>query len=207
MKGMEFFAGTAQISKQFIAKGVEFDTLDNYQLRSSHKIDYLMDFLEFDYKAIPPDTYNILFFGVPCTAFSKASGGKHFANDFLPLTSTAHEAIAIVKRVFEIIKHFSNAVFYIENPAGGLYRYLVLCGYLPGHYRNVYRVDMMVFGFPTKKQTDIITNSGVPIIVCPIVRVNGKYQGHKFDNLTLKQRQAYTVPFAQMIVENAISNF
>lgn len=206
MKALEFFAGTAQVTKQFIKSGVVCHSLDNHQLRCSHSHDYLMDFLAFNYKSIPPDTYDFLFFGVPCTAFSKASGGKHFTSDFVPLTSKSHEAIAIVRRTFEIIAHFSSAIFYIENPAGGLYRYLVQEGYIPGSHIQVYRVDMLVFGFPTKKQTDIITNSRVPILVCPVVRVNGKYQQNKFDNLTVKQRQAYTVSFATMVVENAIAN-
>ncbi len=207
MKALEFSAGTAQITEQFLLKGVDCECLDNHQLRNSRRIDYLMDFLEFDYKSIHPDTYNFLFFGVPCTAFSKASGGKHFTKDFARLTARSEEAVLIVNRVFEIIRHFKNAVWYIENPAGGLYRYLAHIGIIGSIHMHVYRIDQLVFGFPTKKQTDIFTNSSVPILVSPVFRVNGKYQKQKFDNLTLKQRQAYTSSFCAMIVDNALLNF
>lgn len=206
MVAIECFSGTAQITEIFRGKGVQCLSLDRFQLRKGNKIDLLIDFLDFDYRSYSWDHFDFLFFAVPCTAFSKASGGKHFSKSFVPVTSRSEESIMIINRVIEIIKYFSKAVFYIENPAGGLYRYLVHIGFLPCNKVFVYRVDLLVFGFPTKKQTDVITNSTTPIMVSPIHRVNGKYQAKKFSNMTVTQRQTYPHSFVAMIVDNAISN-
>ncbi len=207
MRSIEFFAGSAGITAAFRSHKIEAFSLDIVNLRGCGSHNFLMDFLDFNYLSYPKDYFDIIYFGVPCTAFSKASGGLHFDKNFKPLTKTALKSEIIVSRVFDIISYFSSAVWYIENPSGGLFRYLTLKKIIPRIDVYVYRIDQVLFGFPTKKQTDIFTNSTIPFLINPVHRVNGKYQKVKFDNLTLKQRQAYTVAFCDYIVNNALNNF
>lgn len=207
MRSIEFFAGSAGITAAFRSHKIDAVSLDIVNLRGCSSHDFLMDFLDFNYLDYPVDYFDIIYFGLPCTAFSKASGGLHFDKNFTPLTETALNSEVIVLKVFEVISYFSNAIWYIENPAGGLYRYLLFKKILPRLDVHVYRMDQILFGFPTKKQTDIFTNSQVPFLINPVHRVNGKYQKVKFDNLTLKQRQAYTSAFCEYIANNALANF
>ena len=55
--------------------------------------------------------------------------------------------------------------------------------------------------------TDIFTNSQILFIYPQITRQNGRYQRQKFDNLSLRQRQAYPKAFTEMITENIKLNF
>lgn len=202
MRTIEFFCGTAHLSDVLEYQGHLAHTLDLVQIKNSRKIDYLQDFLEFDYKAFSPAHFDVIFFAIPCTAFSKASGGKHFDKNWQPLTQTAVTSSLIVQRCFEIINYFSQAIFYIENPAGRLVTFPPMAAFVTRSDVHIWRFDLLIFGFPTKKQTDLITNSEIPFLFCPVHRVNGKYQKNKFDNLSLRQRQTYPLAFCEFIANN-----
>lgn len=202
---IEFFSGSSSLSDYFERNGSISITLDNRQVRQCREVDYKANFLEFDYKVLSIYKPTVLYFGLPCTAWSKASGGVHFDRNYTALTSTATDSILMLAKVFEIISFFPQAVWYIENPAGRLFNSPYMQGYFKVLKFFVYRFDMAVFGFPTKKQTDLFTNSTVPLLYCPTHRVNGRYQSNKFSNLSLKQRQKYPSAFCRFIFENAAS--
>jgi hypothetical protein len=202
MIGFEFFSGSCSLTKTFINAGDTCFSLDYKQYRFAPKLDFQVDFLAFNYDAHIPQNVDFLYFGLPCTCFSKASGGYHFTKEWFPLTDAAHLSIDYLYRVFEIINKYPKATWYIENPAGRLYDFLQNWKSINYPDHIVYRFDMMYFDFPTKKQTDLFTNSSVPFMTSPVHRVNGKYQKVSFDNLTTNQRQCYPKKYCDAIVQN-----
>lgn len=206
MRFIEFFAGKQALTKTFESKGFECLSLDNNQVKGARKIDYLIDFMEWDYKSFDKNYFDFIWFGFPCTTFSKASGGKHFLRHAYPLTDEAKKSIKMLKRMFAIIEWFDRAVFYIENPAGGLCNNIHFRERFDKYQAFIYRLDQSTFNYYTQKPTDIFTNSKIPFLHCPHYRVKGKKQKIKFDNLSLVNRQAYTQEFAEFIFENAIRN-
>ena len=82
MRSIEFFAGSAGITAAFRSHKIDAVSLDIVNLRGCSSNDFLMDFLDFNYLAYPKDYFDIIYFGLPCTAFSKASGGFHFDKNF-----------------------------------------------------------------------------------------------------------------------------
>ena len=109
--------------------------------------------------------------------------------------------------MFEIIDYLKPKVFYIENPSGGLCNNHYFNIHFKQYQAYIYRLSLGAFGFKTQKMTDIFTNSLIPILHSPVTRQNGRYSKVKFDNLTLRQRQSYPLPFCEMIVENCLLNF
>jgi hypothetical protein len=207
MRSIEFFAGSSVLSSQLEQHEFSSYTLDFVQVKNTRKVDFLMDFMDFDYSLFSPGHFDVLYFGQPCTCFSKASGGLHFDKNWQPLTPAAHNAILQLSKTFEIIKYFCNAVWYIENPAGRLFSFPPMQEFLKSQNSHVYRIDLGAFGFITKKQTDIFTNSKVILLSNPMHRVNGKHQAYKFDNLSKVNRQKYPEHFCKWIAENAKRNF
>lgn len=207
MKVIEFFCGKQLMTETFLNNGFDAISLDNHQVRGSRKLDLHIDFLEFNYLAYNKDFFDVLYFGFPCTPFSKASGGKHFYKGFCPKTSTALTSLELMKKMFEIINYFDKAIFYIENPSGGLCNNFYFKDYFSKCAAYIYRIHLGNYGFVTSKQTDIFTNSKVPILSNPLHRINGRHHKQKFDNLTLRQRQSYPLEFCNLIVENAKANF
>jgi hypothetical protein len=206
MRFIEFFAGKQALTTIFESNGYECFSLDNNQVSGARKIDFLVNFMNWDYKSYDKNYFNIIWFGFPCTTFSKASGGKHFLRHAYPLTDEAKNSIIMLKRMFEIINWFDTAIFYIENPAGGMINNIHFLQYFDKNQAFIFRLDQSTFGYYTQKPTDIFTNSKIPFLSCPHYRVKGKRQKIKFDNLSLVNRQAYTVEFARFIFENAIKN-
>ena len=207
IKGIEFFAGKQQLTSSFLNENVNCLSLDFIQIRNTRKIDLLIDFMDFDYLSYAPGYFDFFYFGFPCTTFSKASGGKHFKNGFCPLTDNALTSIILLNRMFDIIDYLKPKVFYIENPTGGLCNNYYFNNRFKQYQAYIYRISLGSFGFPTQKMTDIFTNSNIPIMSNQVARQNKRYSKQKFNNLTLRQRQAYPKAYAEMIVENCILNF
>ena len=201
MVGIEFFAGCSQITQAFIKKGGLCYSLDFVQLKNERKIDFLTDFLAFDYKQFSAAHIDFLYFGLPCETYSKASGGLHWCKNEI-LTTDALAAYLYFLRMVEIIKYFDKAVFYIENPSGAVCSKSFFLDFVKDYQAYIYTLSLFSFGFCTQKKTNIITNSSFLMITPDTYRVNGRFQKQKFDNLSLKQRQKYPVHFATFIVEH-----
>lgn len=202
MTFIEFFSGSGSLANHIENRNIQVISTDRHNLKNCRKHNVICDFLEFDYKAIQGSEVKFLYFGFPCTTFSKASGGFHFTKDWIPKTKQAKNVIILMRRMFEIIRYFDNAIWYIENPAGRFVSHPIVKEFIKLNKAHIYRFDMCIFNFPTKKQTDLVTNSYIPFMTNPVHRVNGKYQSIKFDNLTLKQRQQYTFEYCEFIYEN-----
>ena len=201
--GFEFFAGTQKITKAFNGKLGGCKSLDFVQLKNERKIDFLMDFLEFDYRAYNPNNIRFLYFGFPCNTFSKASGGLHWDKEkFKTMESVA--AYLMFLRMAEIIKYFSKAVFYIENPSGAICSQKFFQKWCIDNGFYIYTISQLSFGYPTQKKTNIITNSKALIVAPDTYRSKGRFQKVKLENLSLKNRQAYTDSYANFIIDNYI---
>lgn len=207
MRFIEFFAGKQSLTTVFEKEGFDCYSLDNNQVRGCRKLDFNIDFMVWDYTKYDKNYFDVLWFGFPCTTFSKASGGKHFLRNAFPLTEKARHSVIMLNRLFEIINHFDKAIFYIENPAGGMCNNIHFREKFDNYQALRYRLDQSTFGYYTQKPTDIFTNSKIPFLHCKHYRVRGKTQKVKFDNLTLIKRQAYTIEFAKFIFDNAKLNF
>jgi site-specific DNA-cytosine methylase len=201
MRLLDVFSGSQTLRNVFIDDGHEVVSIDNKKYRNSSPDTLIMDFLHFDYTTYHPDHFDVLFFGLPCTAFSKASGGLHFDKNFKPKSETAVISELLMLKCFETITYFNNATFYIENPAGGLCNHPLMKSFVKERYISMYRLFLSQYGFPTPKQTDIFTNNNIIAFFDSFYRKNGRYTKNKFDNLSLKQRQAYPVNFCKMILE------
>lgn len=205
LKGLEFFAGTQKITKEFNRLGGDCKSLDFVQLKNEREIDYLCDFLDFDYQAYKANEIDFLFFGFPCNTFSKASGGLHFEKEcFKSIESVA--AYLMLLKMYDIIKYFSNAVFYIENPSGALCSKKFFIEYAHSNNWFIYTLSQSSFGYPTQKKTNIVTNSKALFLFPVTHRLKGRYNKEKLDNFSLKKRQSYPSSLATFVIENFLNN-
>lgn len=196
---IEFFSGTSVLAVTFKVNTWHTITLDRKKYRDYSKPTYQVNFENFDYKKLASLQPTVLWFGLPCTCWSKASGGYHFSDNFEPKTELAKRSINQIKRVFEIIDFLKPDIFFIENPSSGLYRYLHKSGYFKKRVMHVERFDLKYFGSRTQKKTDLITNLNVPFFSSPVRRVNNIYQKENLANLTYIQRIEYPQRFCDYI--------
>ena len=109
-------------------------------------------------------------------------------------------------KMAEIIKYFSNAVFYIENPSGAICSKNFFKKWCFDNGLYIYTISQLSFGYPTQKKTNIITNSKALIISPDTYRSKGRFQKVKLENLSLKKRQAYTECYAEFIINNFLNS-
>ena len=106
----------------------------------------------------------------------------------------------LLLKTIDTIYYFNTATFYIENPSGGLVNHPFMKDFIKLNRLHVYRINFGLYGFPTAKQTDIITNNQILHIDNRMYRVNGRYSAKKFDNLSNNQRHTYPKDFCNMVV-------
>lgn len=112
--------------------------------------DILCDIMEWDYRAVAPGTYNVVFAFPPCNEFSDVNtrgDGSGYA-----------AACRIVRRVLDIIDHLRPALWVIENPKGRRARSLWRQGFMRrlAHLRR--DVNYCRYGFGTPKPTCFWSN-------------------------------------------------
>lgn len=156
MKILELFAGSRSIGNVAEKLGCQVFSSD---LEPFYKIDYITDILKFDCNKVPfiPD---MIWASPPCTSFSVASLGYHWAGGYrgyVPRTEKAKLGIELVKKTIEIIKYFQklnpDLVWFIENPRGLLRKMSFM-----GKYQR-FTVTYCQYGDTRMKPTDIWTNS------------------------------------------------
>tara|TARA_R100001198_G_C5144161_1_gene156625 strand:+ start:57 stop:686 length:630 start_codon:yes stop_codon:yes gene_type:complete len=158
MKVLELFAGSRSIGKA--AESLGYDVFSS-DVNEFHKIDYVVDILNFDVKKVPfkPD---IIWASPPCTYFSVASIGKHWNKDHTPKSENALLGVAFVKKTIDIIKDLNPKFWYIENPRGKLRKLQVVKG-LPK-----ITVWYCQYGDNRAKPTDIWSNN-----IRSLLNING----------------------------------
>jgi len=151
MNLLELFAGSCSFSN--IAKKMEIKTFTS-DIKQFGDIDYVIDILNFDVNKVPfkPD---IIWASPPCTTFSVASIGTHWAGGklgYIPKTESAKLGIELVKKTIEIINYFNPKYWFIENPRGLLRKMI----FMESLQRNT--ITYCQYGDDRMKPTDIWTN-------------------------------------------------
>jgi site-specific DNA-cytosine methylase len=207
IKVLELFAGSQQIRKSFEDRGASVVSVDIKNYRNSAPDTIIMDILNFDYMSYSRDSFDFIFIGFPCETFSKASGGKHFDSAYNPLTDQAHTSIHLLNHVFGLLEWFKDADFMFENPTGAIINHPVFKEYMESNCLNLIRTFQGLYGYPTFKQTDLITTIWGLWIDNKLYRKNGIYSKQKFDNLSDNQRHSYPPEFANRIADYVMNYF
>jgi hypothetical protein len=154
MKVLELFAGSRSVGKIAEELGMEVFSSDLIEFEGIH---YPISILDFDVTKVPfqPD---VIWASPPCTGFSVAAIGHHWAGGkgaYIPKTETAKLGIELVKKTLEIINHFQPTYWFMENPRGVLRKLDVVKGLKKNS------VTYCQYGDERMKPTDIWTNSDV----------------------------------------------
>ncbi len=154
MKVLELFAGSRSVGKIAESLGMEVFSSDLIEFEGIH---YPISILDFDVSKVPfqPD---VIWASPPCTGFSVAAIGHHWAGGkgaYIPKTETAKLGIELVKKTLEIINHFQPTYWFMENPRGVLRKLDVVKGLKKNS------VTYCQYGDERMKPTDIWTNSDV----------------------------------------------
>ncbi len=154
MKVLELFAGSRSVGKIAESLGMEVFSSDLIEFEGIH---YPISILDFDLSKVPfqPD---VIWASPPCTGFSVAAIGHHWAGGkgaYIPKTETAKLGIELVKKTLEIINHFQPTYWFMENPRGVLRKLDVVKGLKKNS------VTYCQYGDERMKPTDIWTNSDV----------------------------------------------
>jgi hypothetical protein len=154
MKVLELFAGSRSVGKIAEELGMEVFSSDLIEFEGIH---YPISILDFDVTKVPfqPD---VIWASPPCTGFSVAAIGHHWAGGkgaYIPKTETAKLGIELVKKTLEIIEHFQPTYWFMENPRGVLRKLDVVKGLKKNS------VTYCQYGDERMKPTDIWTNSDV----------------------------------------------
>ena len=154
MKALELFAGSRSVGKIAEELGMEVFSSDLIEFEGIH---YPISILDFDITKVPfqPD---VIWASPPCTGFSVAAIGHHWAGGkgaYIPKTETAKLGIELVKKTLEIINHFQPTYWFMENPRGVLRKLDVVKGLKKNS------VTYCQYGDERMKPTDIWTNSDV----------------------------------------------
>lgn len=161
MKVLELFAGTRSISKAFQARGHEvyaiewdksFDNIDLYaDIMTVTAEDILREFGRPDVIWASPD----------CSTFSVAAFARHRKKNYEtgelePVSEYAKFCDAVDQHVLDLIRELRPALYFIENPRGGMRK----MSWMQGMPR--YTVTYCQYGDFRMKPTDIWTNHPSP---------------------------------------------
>jgi hypothetical protein len=154
MKVLELFAGSRSVGKIAEELGMEVFSSDLIEFEGIH---YPISILDFDVNKVPfqPD---VIWASPPCTGFSVAAIGHHWAGGkgaYIPKTETAKLGIELVRKTLEIVNHFQPTYWFMENPRGVLRKLDVVKGLKKNS------VTYCQYGDERMKPTDIWTNSDV----------------------------------------------
>lgn len=159
---IELFSGSKTVSSVLNANAFTCLSLDfNAKLNP----DLCCSILDFPAYLFNID-FSFIWASPPCTLFSRAGDSRHWIKHtnkyriytYEPATPEARQAIEVIGKTVDIIKHFPKAKFVIENPIGRIQHTAALKS-LP-HYR--YAVNYADFGFPYSKETYLFTNFLLP---------------------------------------------
>jgi len=148
MRVLDLFSGTGSIKNVATSLGMEVVSLDiNEKLR---KPDLMVDIMKWDYTTYRPGHFDIIFAGVPCTAYSALQVVNKSPER---RQKDIEESNKIVKRTLKIIEYFKPTTWFLENPASGSLKDQKFMKKLP-----YYIVSYCKYGFSYRKNTQIWTN-------------------------------------------------
>ena len=141
MRLLDLFSGTGSVAKAARKRGWNVLTLDK-----DLPADIQKDILKWDYKALPPDSFDYIHASPPCTHYSVARTTAKTPRDI-------EGSNLVVARTLEIIKYFNPKFFTIENPQTGLLKDQPM---MQGIRYN--DIDYCKYGKPYRKRTRFWNN-------------------------------------------------
>ena len=206
MRLLSLFSGYNTLKDCASSQDIDCISLDIKNYRCCTKQDLLMDFIDFDFHVYDHDYFDFIVVGFPCYTTSKASGGFHFLDNAIPLTSSALKTIEMLERLKSLLDYFSTAIFLIENPVSAIfsnYHFERIFGV--GKF-NHFRLYQSEYGHKAFKHSEFCTNSDLLFLHNPVHRRKGISKSAKFDNLSLKQRQSYPGALCQALIEYLVKS-
>ena len=139
MRVLELFSGTGSVGNVCRRLGCQVTSLDR-----DMPADIKMDIMDWDYHALPRDSFDVIWASPPCTEYSvaKTVGVRKL-----------EEANAIVRRTRDIIDYFNPTYWMMENPQTGLLKCQGVVADLP--YNDL---DYCKYGMPYRKRTRLWNN-------------------------------------------------
>lgn len=205
MNMLDVFSGSQSMRAAFLKEGFNVLSIDKYKKYRTDKQTVIIDLMDWNYSTFERTDFDVLFFGLPCTTFSKASGGKHFTKLKEPKTKEAIESLNLLQKCFDIIDYFYDAIFYIENPAGGLESFDIIKKKIFTDnifYSSFY---LKMYGGPTPKHTILLHNNRTLNLFQPYYRKKGIINDVSLSNLTITKRQKYPDLMCEMITNCTIA--
>jgi len=159
---IELFSGSKTVSSVFQKNDWKTFTVDN----NATLLPDLVADIEFIQFSQLPEKVHFGWYSPPCQTFSRAANQHHWLKQtnkyrqytYFPLTPEAHKAIFLLQKTIEIINHFPDSLFIIENPIGRI-QHMPAMRKL-GHYR--FAVNYADFGAGYSKETYLFSNVWLP---------------------------------------------
>lgn len=199
---LELFSGSQTLRKAFEASGHTVTSLDIKKLRGTNIDTIITDIMDWNYRDYLESQFDVIWIGLPCTTYSKASGHKHFYDYQKPRTSEAIKSLEIFTKIVAILEYFNPLIWYIENPAGGFLNFPHIKDFIRNTNCNIESFYQSSYGYPIPKHTVLLTNNNIPLITNPYYRKKGKDNKQTLTNMSSRQRQSYPVLFCEAIVKN-----
>ena len=114
MRVLELFAGSRSIGKAAEQLGMEVYSTD---ITAYDGVDLVADIRDVQAHNLPGE-FDIVWASPPCTAFSVAAMGHHWAPGYVPKTEGAQLGMQLSKKTVQLIKELDPRYWFIENPRG-----------------------------------------------------------------------------------------
>lgn len=198
---IELFCGSGNITRAFADSGFETWKTDNRKRKGVCEPDLKIDFNNLSSSLIPFKKVNVLWAGVPCTAFSFAGGAFYYKNG--QYKENAKPFIELLEKCLELIEEINPDFYFIENPRGRMQYNKSLTDFLQRTGGVKKLITLSSYGHSTTKPTHIFTNA----VNWEPQKLDGYGRGNKnkgaalFDNMTLVKRQSTPYNLGKEIAE------
>jgi len=156
MRALVLFSGTQSMEKALRAQGHETVSLDSCP---RHAPELCMNILDFDETQYPHDHFDFIWASPCCTAYSKARSKAKIPRD---VAMAASDKLVVKTR--QIIAHFRDALWVVENPATSL---IWMREAAKGLGAESVVTSYCCYGTPYRKDTRLANNFGLVLPRCP----------------------------------------
>ncbi len=156
MRALVLFSGTQSVEKVLRAQGHETVSLD---ICPRHAPELCMSILDFDETVYAPDHFEFVWASPCCQAYSKARSKAKIPRD---VAMTASDKLVVKTR--QIIAHFRDALWVVENPATSL---VWMREVAKGLGAESVVTSYCCYGTAYRKDTRLANNFGLALPRCP----------------------------------------
>lgn len=162
-RSLELFSGSKNISEVLKSHSFETWTIDwNAKLNPS----ICCDIINFNYQDCP-DSFSLIWASPDCRCYSRSGKASNWEKEIIkyrqyrysPKTIEASNALLLLFKTIEIIRHYSPVMWIIENPVGRMRHIPELKNFAPFRYG----VNYKDYGFEYSKETDLFSNIYLPL--------------------------------------------